>query len=171
MYLNKIIRNDHYHVMIVFRGGFAGSHKIKGELKWSSKIIQCFTVNIVSCLMAVSGSFGKWLTQISTGFLKACYYDYGLHKCADREQWLLGRVQNDKMGLLKDSPLLRSAEQSEMLMLECLIKTVWLRIRYQFPQSRHFKLETKSSCGKKGCQLQYWSSLNYRRNEDSSVQT
>lgn len=83
--------------------------------------------------MAVSGSFGKWLTHISPGFLKACYYDYSLHKCADREWWLLGRVQNDKMGPLKDSTLQRSAEQSEMLMLGCLIKTVWLRIRYQFP--------------------------------------
>lgn len=48
-------------------------------------IIQYFTVSMVSCLMAVSGSFGKGLTQIFPGFFKACYCDYSLHKCADRE--------------------------------------------------------------------------------------
>lgn len=47
--------------------------------------IRLFIVSVVSCLMAVSGRSGKWLTQISPGFLKACYYDYSLRKCADRE--------------------------------------------------------------------------------------
>lgn len=47
--------------------------------------VQYFPVGMGSCLMAVSGSFGKRLTQIFSGFLKACYYDYSLHKCADRE--------------------------------------------------------------------------------------
>lgn len=76
------------------------------EQEKKSHMIQYFIVSMVSCLMAASGSFGKWLTQFSTGFQKACYYDYSLHKCADREEWLLGRIQNDKMGLLKDFILL-----------------------------------------------------------------
>lgn len=58
-------------------------------------------------------------------------------------------AKTTKWRLPKDSTLLRSAEQSETLMLGDLIKTLWLRIRYQFPQSGDSKLETRSSCGVK----------------------
>lgn len=75
----------------------------------------------------------------SMGFLKPCYYDYSLHKCADGELWFLGGIQNGKMGLLNDSTWLRASEQSETLMLGPLINIVWSRVNVPFSIAERFK--------------------------------
>lgn len=89
IYLNKTIGNNEViYVVFLYLGRIllVPKNKIRTQIELEQKpIILCFAVNIVSSLMPVSGSFSKRLTQILTGFLKACYYDYSLCKCADRE--------------------------------------------------------------------------------------
>lgn len=92
-----------------------GRTEMEQRLKTHHSVLHCqYGVSFNDCIRHF---FGKWPTQIFTGFLKACYYDYSLHKCADREKWLLGDVQNDKAGPQEDFTVLRSAERSEILFL------------------------------------------------------